>query len=250
MRRFIKIFFVVNVLIALIIFLSCSSFSSNGGAKEKFGDSTSIVNESAIELQVGMRKLWEDHIIWTRNVILCVVDELPGSEQAMKRLLQNQVDIGSAIKPYYGDEAAKKLTELLYAHINISMEVIKAAKADNAERLYTQITISEKEVKAAKAHNTATLDEATRRWYANADEISGFFNSLNPNWTFVDMQLMMNDHLKLTTDEAIQRIKKDYDMDIIVYDKVHTEILKMSDMLSDGIIKQFSEKFKINTTGY
>ena len=56
--------------------------------------------------------------------------------------------------------------------------------------------------------------------------------------------MMMNDHLKLTTDEAVQRIKKNYDADVVAFDKVQEEILKMSAMLADGIIKQFPEKFK------
>src|ERR1035437_5632774 len=64
-------------------------------------------------LKTNMRKLWEDHVTWTRNVILCLVDELPGVDQAVKRLMQNQTDIGNAIKPYYGEEAGKKLTEML-----------------------------------------------------------------------------------------------------------------------------------------
>jgi hypothetical protein len=62
------------------------------------------------------------------------------------------------------------------------------------------------------------------------------------------MKTMMHDHLKLTTDEALARIKKDYDADIKAYDKVHDEILLMSDMLTEGIVKQFPDKFKGDRT--
>jgi hypothetical protein len=180
----------------------------------------------AENLRTNMRKLWEDHVTWTRNVILCLVDNLPGSDQAVKRLLQNQVDIGNAIKPFYGDEAGKKLTELLTSHIYIAAEVVKAAKSGN----------------------TIALAVADKKWHINADEISAFLSKANPYWKFADMKMMMDDHLKLTTDEAVQRIKKDYVADVDAYDKVHNEILKMSDMLTDGIVKQFSYKFKTAAT--
>ena len=173
-------------------------------------------------LNKNMRKLWEDHITWTRNVIFCLIDELPGIDQAIKRLLKNQGDIGDAIKPYYGEEAGNKLTELLTSHITISADVINAAKSGD----------------------TNALTDANKRWYDNADEISIFLSTANPNWIFADMKMMMDNHLKLTTDEVIQRIKKDYDADIVAYDKVHLEILQMSDMISDGIVKQFPNKFK------
>src|SRR5205814_384537 len=91
------------------------------------GYKTSGVSAASVELKTAMRKLWEDHITWTRNVILCIVDSLPGTDQAVKRLLQNQVDIGNAIKPYYGADAGKKLTDLLTPHITIAAEVVKAA---------------------------------------------------------------------------------------------------------------------------
>ena len=61
------------------------------------------------ELRLGMHKLWTDHVVWTRNVILNIMDGLPGTDQAVNRLLQNQEDIGNAIKPVYGDAAGTEL---------------------------------------------------------------------------------------------------------------------------------------------
>ena len=229
MKKTTTVYSAFSLLIVSLFFLfSYSSCSSNDGTKETLKDSTTMVSEMPMaenkshDLKIAMNKLWEDHVTWTRNVILCLVDGLPGADQAVKRLMQNQTDIGNAVKPYYGDDAGNKLTELLKAHIAISADVVKSAKAGNK----------------------TALDSANKKWYANADEISAFLSKANPNWALADMQMMMNDHLKLTTDEAVQRIKKDYNADIIAYDKVHDEILKMSAMLADGIIKQFPEKFK------
>lgn len=199
-----------------------TTFSPNGRLEKHSPHTTVMTCESSVELKINMRKLWEDHATWTRNVILCLVDELPGKEQAIKRLHQNQVDIGNSIKPYYGEEAGKKLTSLLNAHINISFEVIREAKAGN----------------------TVALDKENKKWYTNANEISAFLNKANSNWELIEMKTMMNDHLKLTTDEVVSRIKKNYDEDILAYDKVHTEILMMADMLTEGIIKQFPKKFE------
>src|SRR5256885_9583317 len=115
-----------------------------------------MINSNSVsksdQFRLAMNKLWEDHITWTRNVIFCLVDDLPGADQAVKRLLNNQDDIGNAIKPYYGEEAGKKLTGLLHDHITISADVVKAAKAAN----------------------TSALNDANERWFDNADEISLF----------------------------------------------------------------------------
>src|SRR5437868_14708022 len=86
---------------------------------------------AADDLRTNMRKLWEDHVTWTRNVILNIMDDLPGTNEAVQRLLQNQTDIGNAIKPVYGEEAGKKLTELLRVHITTAADLLKAAKAGN-----------------------------------------------------------------------------------------------------------------------
>ncbi|HEY5773713.1 MAG TPA: hypothetical protein VIS75_13835 [Chitinophagaceae bacterium] len=173
------------------------------------------------QLRMAMHKLWEDHIVWTRNVILNILDDLPGTDQAVNRLLQNQDDIGNAVKPFYGEAGGKELTRLLREHITIAADLLKAAKTGN----------------------NSTFDAANKKWFVNADEISGFLSKANPNWKLNDLKKMMNDHLTLTTEEAVARLKKDYATDVKAYDKVHEEILMMADMLTDGIIKQFPGKF-------
>lgn len=181
----------------------------------------SVDRSESEELRTNMRKLWEDHVTWTRNVILCIMDDLPGTDQAVNRLLKNQDDIGNAIKPVYGDDAGNKLTSLLRTHITQAADLLKAAKKDDQ----------------------TAFDQVNKKWSENADEISVFLSKANPNWKLNDMKKMMHDHLTLTTDEAVARKKKDYTADVTAYDKVHDEILEMADMLSDGIIKQFPTKF-------
>lgn len=170
----------------------------------------------------AMRKLWEDHVTWTRVFIISSAGDLPDKSAATERLLQNQVDIGNAIKPYYGEAAGTKLTSLLKEHITTAAEVVAAAKAND----------------------NAKLAEANKRWSANADQIADFLSAANAkNWPQAEMRKMMRDHLDLTTKEAVARLKGDWAGDIKAYDEVHQQILHMADMLSEGVMRQFPEKF-------
>jgi hypothetical protein len=172
-------------------------------------------------LKLAMRKLWEDHITWTRVFIISALADLPDKAAATDRLLQNQVDIGNAIKRFYGDAAGTKLTGLLKDHIVIAADIVAAAKGGDTEKL-----------NASKA-----------KWTANADEIASFLSAANPkNWPAPEMKAMMRDHLAATTAELEARLNKDWAADVKAYDRVHDQIVSMSDALSDGIIKQFPAK--------
>jgi hypothetical protein len=177
---------------------------------------------SAVTFKSQMRKLWEEHIFWTRNVIFCLVDDLPGNVQAVKRQLQNQIDIGNAIKPYYGDATGDKLTELLYNHVNITTDIIVAAKT----------------------RDTSVINDVNKKWFANAEEIVVFLHKLNSNWAIGDLRKMINNQMQLTAESAGERLKKNYDADVIAFDKVQEGVIKMSDTLAEGIIFQFPKKFK------
>jgi hypothetical protein len=173
----------------------------------------------------AMRQLWEDHITWTRLVIVSAAtlpDALPDLDPTVQRLLRNQDDIGDAIKPFYGDAAGEQLSALLREHITLAAEIIAAAKAGDAE----------------------AVQEKSDAWYANANEIADFLAAANPkHWPAAEMRAMMREHLDLTLAEAVARLEGRYADDISIYDEVHVQILHMADMLSDGIIAQFPAKF-------
>lgn len=184
------------------------------------GPGGALQNRVAFNQQ--MRKLWEDHITWTRLFMVSVAADLPDESATANRLFQNQVDIGDAIKPFYGDAAGNQLTALLHDHIALAAQILAAAKAGDS----------------------AGVASASAAWYANANQIAEFLSAANPkNWPLDEMRAMMKSHLDLTLQEAVDRLSGNFTADIADYDRVHVQILAMADMLSDGIVAQFPEKF-------
>jgi hypothetical protein len=192
------------------------------GAASAAAVSTTRGTVSEQAFRGAMDKLWEEHVEWTRLAIVSFADGSPGLPATEARLLRNQVDIGNAVKPYYGAAAGTQLTQLLRTHIVQAVTVLKAAKAGNKPQ----------------------LDAALKAWYANAHQIATFLSNANPSqWPLAATTSMMNDHLKLTTKEAVDVLDGRWAASVADYDNVETEILMMSQTLADGIIKQFPDRF-------
>ena len=174
-----------------------------------------------VAFHADMRKLWEDHVTWTRLYIVSAVAGLPDLDATAGRLLQNQADIGEAIATFYGQDAGAALTELLRDHILIAADLVTAAKAGDDQGVSTH----------------------SDRWYANADEIAQFLADANPAWPVATLQQMMRGHLDQTLAEATARLQGDWAADIAEYDRIHLHILQMADALADGIVTQFPDRF-------
>jgi hypothetical protein len=213
----------VSAILALAFSGGMNMAQAHGNMPMKAGHSHPELTAKGVALRMDMRKLWEDHVTWTRLAIISLESGTPDTDATVARLLQNQVDIGDAIKPYYGDAVGNALTGLLRQHILIAADVIAAAKAGNA----------------------AQLAEAQSRWVENADQIAAALHSVNPHfWKLREMTAEMHRHLDLTTQEAVARLQGDWAGDVAAYDRVHVQILMMADMLSEGIIGQFPGRFR------
>ena len=195
--------------------------AAGGGSK---GNGASLERtERSVAFREEMRKLWEDHIVWTREFIVSFAAGSGDQDQVAARLLANQDDIGDAVKPFYGEGAGNQLSALLRQHILGAVTLLQAAKAGD----------------------TVAFDNAKAAWYANGNEIAQFLNAANPqNWRLAETTHHMTMHLDLTLKEAAERLGGQFAADIADYDAVHSAILEMADFLSLGIIHQFPKSFR------
>jgi hypothetical protein len=176
---------------------------------------------AAVALKQDMRKLWTDHVVWTRTYIIAAVGDQPDAQAAANRLMKNQEDIGNAVGKVYGAPAGQQLTTLLKEHIAIAVDLIKAAKAGDK----------------------AGQQSADAKWQQNGVAIADFLSKANPHWPRATLVDLMKGHLSTTTNEVVARLNKKWDEDVRAFDEVYRHILMMSDALSDGIVKQFPDKF-------
>jgi hypothetical protein len=212
-----KIVVAVVLCAALPFTITAREVTADQAAKTHEGGTTS----ASVMLRQDMRKLWTDHVVWTRDYIIAALNDGPDAPAAANRLMKNQEDIGAAVAKFYGDAAGKQLTTLLKDHIGIAVDIVKAAKAGD------------------KAGQQA----ADARWQKNAVDIADFLSKANPNWPRATLVDMMKTHLSTTAAELTARLNKQWDQDARAFDAVYDHILKMSDALSDGIVKQFPQKF-------
>jgi hypothetical protein len=180
------------------------------------------ITSSETALEQGMRALWEQHMEWTYATIAAFAVGSHGYSATAGELLHNQVEIGDAIKPFYGNAAGEALTKLLTAHITGFVAILEAAKAGN--------TTAEKKAVVAE--------------YANAKQIGDFLHKANPdNWPRAAMERMMKTHITQTLVYATDQLVGKYTASIKAYLRAETHMLAMSDMLSSGLIAQFPQKF-------
>lgn len=169
------------------------------------------------------RQLWEDHITWTRIVIISILgaeEELPGTEVYTERLLENYEDMEDALAPYYGDEA-EVLGDLIKDHLVIAAAILRAAKAGEP------------------------IDDLVADWYANAHDIAVQMNAMNPKyWPLEETEQMWTAHLDATLAEAVAHLNGDFEAEVAAYDQVHDMALEMADFISNGVMQQFPSRFK------
>ena len=179
---------------------------------------------TVLDLNNIIRKLWIEHIIWTKLTIMSMKNNYPDTRIVTERLLRNSTDFGNLFFKFYGHDIALKFSELMKEHLVVAANLVDAAiKQDNN-----------------------TLEIIEKKWYKNADDIAEFLSMINPYWNKAKIKTMMYNHLALTKSEAVAIITNNYMESITIFDEIENQALLMADAFFEGFIKQFPNRFLKN----
>ena len=224
-KRLLPAMLVAPVLVAILGF---SGLVAAGGPAASSAATTMPAagihfNAKKLAFHDAMRALWEIHGTFTERAIVDFVGGLPDTPNVIRHLQRNQVNIGNAIKPFYGNKAGDELTSLLHQHITDAVNCVVAAKAGDQ----------------------AKLKAAEKAFFANGNQIARFLHAANPRfWSLPAMKTMMRIHLNQVLALAVDQIKGHYTANIRLYGVyIHHLLFGMADMLSNGIMEQFPGKF-------
>ena len=174
------------------------------------------VKQSELTYHDAWRRLWEDHITWTRMVIIGVLDCLDGNDVYTARLLKNYEDMEDALMPYYERDDVEALGDLIKDHLTIAASILVAARDGDTEQMNALIVT----------------------WRANGDALAKQMNAMNPKfWPFESTAAMWQEHVDVTLAEATAHLTGDFQGEVAVWEKVHTGGLMMADLFSRGTMR-------------
>ena len=230
-------------------------------------------------LRQDMHRLWSEHIALTHNYIVSAFAGLGDTTQVAQRLLRNQDEIADAIKPFYGPAAGTQLATMLRGHIQHATHAVAAVKGTKTamagghrQGQWDSQWNKDKEQPAqaqpprdtsalARGHDTTGMKAGARgedtlvvnttvaMLRANADSIAGFLNSANPrHWPRATLQSALSMHVDLMVQAVQARARGDWSASVAALDASHRQAMQIADVLTDGIVKQFPNRFTGRTT--
>lgn len=176
-----------------------------------------VMQKDEMDLNQDMRQAWAQHGFWGTLYLVSLYYDLPNQNEVQKRLLQTAGDIAEVFGKFYSKTMENQLKTLLTEHIEIAGKLMKALQ-DNNEQEAAQIE---------------------QDWRQNADKIAAMLSSANPNYNYEELQRMLQMHLDLMKQQMMADINRNYEEFVKATDENAEHLLKIADMLTEGIIKQF-----------
>ncbi|MDR7556543.1 MAG: hypothetical protein QN157_13180 [Armatimonadota bacterium] len=176
----------------------------------------------ATELQAALRDLLVGHAVWVRTVVVATrLGDREAARVADRKAVENARAIGQALAPLYGQDAATAFGNLFTGHYRAVKAFLDATLEGNETR------------------RKAAVDRMTK----NAGEIAAFLNGANPNLPKDAVLSLLGAHAAHHVAAIDATRRRDWAREAEVWDMMVKHLYKIADALTDGIVKQFPDRF-------
>lgn len=171
-------------------------------------------------LQDEMRLLWTQHAAWTRTLLVETLAGSSSTPHAKVRLREVHADLGDAVRPYFGDESADELTDLLEAESAAAIKLFESAQAQDQ----------------------AAVTEATIEWRAQSRAIAELFANQSTSWDQEALRKTFDAHIDTTLAQVSARLEGDWAADIRAFDQLEDRNVVIADAITQGLAEAFPEQ--------
>lgn len=202
--------FEISIIIGLIIIIILFTYFF---IKSRIRNKFNLINQK-------LRKLWSDHVYWTREAIIgnFNFNSEINIDNIIQRLYKNQSDLGNLFSEYYGNKIGNAVKNLLDEHINIVAKLISTIK----NPINDESELTEK---------TKKIEEIAENAVSNATDIAINLNKINKKF---GSKQYLSKQLKKHVELVFDQIKNPNDL--TVFDTAFDHILKMADQMTNGFI--------------
>lgn len=157
-----------------------------------------------------LRKLWSNYAIYTKFVIIDMIEEIGNIVVDGNRLLQHLAEIATFITSVIGETHGAHVSVLLKQHIIHVGECTKAIIMNDSE----------------------SLEEHATGLATNTKRISIFFYQLSPSlYIKEEIYAILEEHNQHIMDLIIAQYHHDYQLVSTIFDAYYTYILYVSDII-------------------
>ncbi len=172
---------------------------------------------SQIKLMHTVRRFWLDQVLWTRGVLFSTAFSLPDKEDVTRRLYRNPEDFYTIFSALYGERTAGQLQDLQKTQLDCAVALIEAVCGENS----------------------AGMAGIRQDWYANAESLSIFLQSINEAWTGALWQALLEEQLEMTEEQAVFVLSGNNAEGIARFEGLLELSDTMADEMASGLICQF-----------
>jgi hypothetical protein len=253
---------------ALLVICAIGAMTLTGGAP---------ATQEPTTARARMHQAWAEHVAYMRHYIISSMAGLPDAQAVSNRLQQNADDVGRTLQPYYGDDAAQKLTRLMRDHATLLTEMVQVVStppttpvsapaeakrgAASSDRTTTNQSTDrnmggntgapgstggvgyDRNLRGLNETEQERFESSRRRLDANGKNIAAFLGGVNPNVRKTDVERVMQMQTNYVVDMISARVNGDWQADIQAFDRAIAGMFQFSSSLMQSIERQFPDRF-------